>query len=195
MNPSDIVPPLPAAKDARRIGVKQNLPSFLINIMPWYKKHLCIFSMSLFYHGAQMCAGLCGEVFIRIDKDNPISRCMGKCRIARSRKVICPRDMIYSRAERLCYMHRIIRGARINDDQLINFITQALNGVFQMNSIVAHNIACRNAKHLLLLANCRHFHIRLLLLQPSTHLFRLFQMLINLRNSICHTGCSSVIKE
>ena len=54
MDPSHIAPPRRAFKNARRIGVEQDFPRILVDVMPRHEKHLVPAPISLLNDRAQM---------------------------------------------------------------------------------------------------------------------------------------------
>ena len=178
MDTSDIVPSLASTKDTGRIGIEQGLSRLLINVMPRYEEYFAVSPIRVLDHLTQMSPCLRRKVFICIDKNNPISRHMGKSRIPCCRKIILPRPIIHCSSIRLRCVHCIILRACIQNNQLIHLWPKTFNGLLQMNSIIAHNIACRNA-HVVFYPRSHIFpHICSLFFHPKLCLCRLSKFLI-----------------
>ena len=149
MNTANIVTSRATAEDARRIGVKQYFPGHFIDIMPRDEKDFFPLNIRCFNRPPQMSPCICGKIFVCINEHNPIPCGMGKRRIARRSKVICPRKFIDRASIGLRDCHGVVMRARINDDELIHSIPEAFDGFFQMHSVIAHNIAGTKAECML----------------------------------------------
>ena len=100
-----IAAPRPPAKDPRRIGVEQRFPRRLVDVMPRHQKDLAALRLRLLNSAAKVLPRLGGEIFIRINKDNPIACRMRERRVARGRKIILPHEIMDRRMKirrRLC---------------------------------------------------------------------------------------------
>ena len=99
VNASRIAPSLPPAEDARRIGVEQRLTRRLVDIVPRHEEHLRPLRIRLCNHRPECAARLRREIFIGINKDDPIPRRTFQRSVARCGKVIRPRNLIQSSPE------------------------------------------------------------------------------------------------
>ena len=194
VNAPHIVSSRAAAENARCIGVKQGFSRCLVDIVPRHKEHFESLCIHLRNHGAQRRARLCREIFIRIDEYNPLPCRTLQCGIARSGKIIRPRNLIDSSTIGYGNAARIILRSRIDDNQLIHGITQTLNRRSQMPCIIPYNIARRDTKPLFLHNAC----LPAVFFCPQSPIIRLHrcpQMCIDLRNALRHDGCHRVIEE
>ena len=64
--------------------------------------------------------GLIREIFVRIGKDHPVSRCPVERKIFRGSKVVDPVKMINLRTARACSLDRRVGRSRIDHDHLVS---------------------------------------------------------------------------
>ena len=127
MNVPDVVSPCTAAENPRCIRVKQCFTRHLINIVPGNEKHLTVIRVGHLDRRAKIPPRLRGEIFICIDEYDPIARHVGKCRVARRSKVICPCRFVHSRSIGFRCSYGIIARPRIDNDECIHGSLQALD--------------------------------------------------------------------
>ena len=108
MNTANIVTSRAASEDTRRIGVKQHFPGHFIDIVPRDEKDFFPLNIRCFNRPPQMSPCICGEIFICINEYDPIPRGMGKRRITRRSKVVCPWNFIHRSSAGLCSGHGIV---------------------------------------------------------------------------------------
>ena len=157
--------------------------------MPREEQHIRRPRVRLGNDRTQMRTRFCREVFIRIDKYDPIPRDTGERRIACGGKVVLPWDVINRRPHGRRHRRRAVRRARINDNPFIHRIAQTLHGLPQMFRIIADNIARRNPKPIVL------HRIPL----PSAGLrprFRLYiHVFVDLRKTRRNAPCNRIVEK
>ena len=173
-------------ENARRKRVKQQLSRVLVDVPPRNKQNLRAGFLRRGSDVPQMPRRLRREILVRIEEHDPVAPNMRKGGISCRREVVVPRKMIDPRAKHGGSIRRPVRRSCVHNDQLVYIRAQTLNGFFQMHSVVAYDITCRQA-HMRLRIRCEpHFlhAVSPLFFRPNLGTLSISQMCINQNHAL-----------